>query len=148
MPARCVRAVACLSLLVASCSVPDRGFDAGPDATSADVGPVRDAPWIGETPFVIAVEPLVIELRAGERLPLRVGIARRDGFAAPVVIEAWGAPEGIEIERVVAGAADRELTLGVRAAPAVRTQRPIPFTIQGSAQGWRRTVRVTVAVTP
>jgi hypothetical protein len=144
------------ALLIACCAQVEAPSPQPLDAGAPDVGPPdagTDAPaprdsGLGAEAFAIGPRETDLAMRAGSSRALEIDIARAEGFDAPIAIDALGLPAGIRLLGTMAGAGVSVATVVLEADPGAETQRPLPFTLQASAEGWQRRARITLTVTP
>jgi hypothetical protein len=123
--------------------------DAGSELAADAAPPALDAaPPTGPEPFAIEVWPTAVRMRAGESFELRVTVARRPELTRPVVLETFGLPRGVAAARVFATAEESEVRVVLVASPDAATEGEVAFALQASAEGWRRSLRLTISVRP
>jgi hypothetical protein len=114
------------------------GTAAGPPDASPDVGPV---PARG---FRLRASSLRVEALRGGHVEIAVWVERASGFRTPIVVQAFGLPEGTEAEPI--GVANEAELLVVGADGLAPDAIDAPFAIHGSAGGYRDTLRATLSV--
>jgi hypothetical protein len=135
-------------MLLAACVDPPTDDDASsraPDAPS-DARPVRDG--ARGSPFGIVPQTTSLVIRAGTTLALPVRIERGDGYRDTIRLETFGLPSGLHASPLDVPAERTLVVLEIVAAQRAHTDGDVPFALQASAGGWRRTVRATVRVAP
>lgn len=146
------RIPATLSLLsLLSCCAADVGpapprppIDAGTDAP-VDAG-IDAGQWAHVDPFFVEAPFGALRVREGSSADLLVLVGRRPGFEAPIEITAFGLPDGVEAEPVIARAGTGAVALRIAAAQGSATEAAQPFAITASAGGVRQNLRILVEV--
>jgi hypothetical protein len=111
---------------------------AAPDASPGDSGP---RPTSG---FWLRASPLRAEIRRGDRLRIEIEIVRAPGFVTPVVVSAFGLPDGTTAEPI--GVAFVPEALVIEAAGLAPDATDSAFAIHASAGGRRDTLRATLSI--
>lgn len=98
-------------------------------------------------PFTFEPAADLIEVHAGERAVLPIRIERAPEHAAWIELHAQGLPRGVAALYAI-GPDPAEVALVIEAADTAAPVRELPFTVEASADGVRRTRRLALTVLP
>lgn len=92
--------------------------------------------------YSLRVVPSAVSAGAGQTVPLKVSVLRKDGFSGDVVLSLKDAPRGFSLggALVPAGQDEVRITLTV---PQLQQQQPVAMRLEGTAQVEGREVRRT-----